>query len=86
MMAGLNVRLVDVDPETLDIDLDDLERKITPRSRAIFLVHLLGNPCRMDRVLDIAKAHDLLVLEDCCEALGAEWDAVHFRFSSLITW
>jgi len=74
MMAGLNVRLVDVDPETLDIDLDDLERKITPRSRAIFLVHLLGNPCRMDRVLDIAKAHDLLVLEDCCEALGAEWD------------
>ena len=74
MMAGLSVRFVDVDPETLNIDLDDLERKITSKTKAVFLVHLLGNPCQMDRVLDIAKAHDLLILEDCCEALGAEWD------------
>lgn len=74
MMAGLSVRFVDVDPKTLNIDLDDLERKITLKTKAVFLVHLLGNPCQMDRVLDIAKAHGLLVLEDCCEALGAEWD------------
>jgi CDP-6-deoxy-D-xylo-4-hexulose-3-dehydrase len=74
MMAGLNVRLVDVDPETLNLDLDDLERKITARSRAVFPVHLMGNPCDMDRVMALAKAHDLVVIEDCCEALGAEWD------------
>lgn len=74
MMAGLTVRLVDVSPKTLNIDLDDLEAKITPRTRAIFLVHLMGNPCQMDRVLHTAARHKLLILEDCCEALGAEWD------------
>lgn len=76
MMAGLNVRLVDVNLETLNVDLDDLERKITPRTRAVFLVHLLGNPCQMDSVLDLAKKNNLLVLEDCCEALGAEWKGI----------
>ncbi|HUW15260.1 MAG TPA: DegT/DnrJ/EryC1/StrS family aminotransferase [Anaerolineae bacterium] len=74
MMAGLRVRLVDVNPETLNIDVDDLERRITQRTRAVFLVHLMGNPCQMDRVLDVARSQDLLLLEDCCEALGAEWD------------
>ena len=74
LMAGMEVRLVDVDPETLNIDLDDLERKLTPKTRALFLVHLLGNPCEMDRVLDLAQRHNLVVLEDCCEALGSAWD------------
>jgi CDP-6-deoxy-D-xylo-4-hexulose-3-dehydrase len=74
MMARLNVRLVDVNPETLNIDLAALERKITPKTKAIFLVHLLGNPCQMDRILEIARVRDLLILEDCCEALGAEWN------------
>src|SRR5712692_6935243 len=74
MMAGLRVRLVDVCPDTLNVDLSDLESKITPATRAIFLTHLMGNPCQMDRILAISKKHQLLVLEDCCEALGAEWD------------
>lgn len=74
MMAGLKVRLVDACPETLNLNLSDLESKITTATRAIFLVHLMGNPCDMDRVLAIAKAHDLLILEDCCESLGAEWN------------
>lgn len=76
MMAGLNVRFVDVDPTTLNIDLNDLEAKLTPATKAIFLVHLMGNPCQMDRILDIAQTHHLLILEDCCEALGAEWNGV----------
>lgn len=76
MMAGLKVRLVDVDPATLNIDVDDLERKITPRTRALFLVHLLGNPCDMDRILALAEKHDLLILEDCCEAMGSTWNGV----------
>jgi CDP-6-deoxy-D-xylo-4-hexulose-3-dehydrase len=76
MMAGLKVRLVDVDPATLNVDLDDLESEITPATRAIFVVHLMGNPCRMDRVLELARQHNLIVIEDCCEALGAEWDGV----------
>ena len=73
MMAGLKVRLVDVDPETLNMDLDDLERKITPRTRALFPVHLMGNPCDMDRITALSQKHDLTIIEDCCEALGAEW-------------
>ncbi|TYQ26994.1 DegT/DnrJ/EryC1/StrS family aminotransferase [Pseudanabaena sp. UWO311] len=76
MMAGLKVRFVDVDPKTLNIDIDDLEKKITPATKAIFLVHLMGNPCDMDRIMAIAKAHNLLIIEDCCEALGAEWDGI----------
>lgn len=76
MMAGLKVHFVDVDPKTLNIDINDLERKITPATKAIFLVHLMGNPCDMDRILDIAKAHKLLIIEDCCEALGAEWNGI----------
>jgi CDP-4-dehydro-6-deoxyglucose reductase, E1 len=76
MMAGLKVRLVDVDPATLNIDVDDLERKITPRTRALFLVHLLGNPCDMDRILALVEKHDLVILEDCCEAMGSTWNGV----------
>lgn len=73
MMAGLEVKLVDVDPQTLNIDLADLERKISAKTRALSLVHLMGNPCDMDRVLELTKKHDLLLLEDCCEALGSEF-------------
>ena len=76
MMAGLKVRFVDVDPKTLNIDIVDLEKKITSKTKAIFLVHLMGNPCDMDRIMAIAKAHNLLIIEDCCEALGSEWDGI----------
>jgi CDP-6-deoxy-D-xylo-4-hexulose-3-dehydrase len=73
MMAGLKVRLVDVDPDTLNIDLDDLERSINPSTEALFLVHLMGNPCDMDRIGALAKKHKLHIIEDCCEAMGATW-------------
>lgn len=74
MMAGLKVRFVDVDPDTLNVDLEDLERSITPATKALFLVHLMGNPCEMDRIGVLAKKHQLHILEDCCEAMGATWD------------
>lgn len=74
LMCGLSVRLVDADPRTLAMDLDDLESKIGPRTRAVSVVHLMGNPCDMTRLMDIANKHNLIVLEDCCEALGAEWN------------
>lgn len=73
LMAGLKVRFVDVDPATLNVSIEDLERKISPATRAIFLVHVMGNPCDMDRILAIADKHGLIVIEDCCESLGAEW-------------
>ena len=74
MMAGLEPEFVDINPCTLNIDLDDLERKITPEVKAISLVHLMGNPCEMDKILEIARKHKLIVIEDCAEALGATWE------------
>ena len=75
-MAGFHARLVDVDPATLNICPDALRRSIGPRTRAVFLVHVLGNPCPMDAVLSICREHGLIVVEDCCEALGSTWEGV----------
>lgn len=64
--------LVDVDHDTLNISPEEVERALTPRTRAIMLVHLLGNPCTMEPLMQLARAHSLFVIEDCCEAHGAE--------------
>jgi CDP-6-deoxy-D-xylo-4-hexulose-3-dehydrase len=75
-MAGLKVKLVDVDPDTLNIDLDELENSISPETRILFPVHLMGNPCDMDRIQALAQKHNLFILEDCCEATGASWGGI----------
>jgi len=61
----------DVDPETLVADPDDVERRVTLRTRAICVVHLWGNPARMDRFVEIARRHNLGLIEDCSHAHGA---------------
>jgi CDP-6-deoxy-D-xylo-4-hexulose-3-dehydrase len=63
---------VDIDRHTLDLRPEDLERAFSPRTRAIFVVHLLGNPVAMDPVMRLASERDLWVLEDTCEALGTQ--------------
>jgi len=72
--AGFKPVFVDVKRETLNIDEDKIEAAITPRTRAIMPVHLMGKPARMDRIMDIAKKHRLFVIEDAAEAHGAELD------------
>lgn len=74
LMAQLRVRLVDVDPATLNVDVRDLERKIGARTRAISLVHLMGNPNDMNAIREISSRYSLLLIEDCCEALTARFD------------
>lgn len=59
--------------EDLNIDPADIERKITPKTRAIIAVHYQGMPARMDEILRIARAHKLFVIEDCAQALGGEY-------------
>lgn len=71
--VGLVPVLVDVDPTTFNLIPDEVERAIAPRTRAILLVHLLGNPCPMAEIMDIARWRGLLVIEDACEAHGAEY-------------
>ncbi len=71
--AGLTVVFADVDPRTFNIDPASVERLVTEKTRAIVPTHLYGLPCDMDRLLDIAGRHDLIVLEDCAHALGATY-------------
>lgn len=62
---------IDIEMETLNLDPKLLEGKVTPRTKAILVVHLFGHPVDMDPVLAVAKKHNLLVIEDCAEAHGA---------------
>ena len=64
--------LAEID-ESLTIDPTKIEQLITPRTKAIVPVHMLGNPCDMDAIMAIAKKHDLYVIEDCCQAVGASY-------------
>jgi len=63
----------DVNPDTLVADPDDVERRITPRTRAICVVHLWGNPAPMDRFVEIVRRHNLGLIEDCSHAHGARY-------------
>ena len=65
---------VDVDPETFEIDPAKMEAKITSKTRAILPVHILGLPADMGRIMDIAQKHNLIVVEDACQAWLAEID------------
>ena len=72
IFPGIVPVLAEID-ESLTIDPDDIEKRITPRTKAIMPVHMLGNPCDMDRIMAIANKHNLLVLEDSCQAAGASY-------------
>jgi dTDP-4-amino-4,6-dideoxygalactose transaminase len=65
--------MVDVDPDTFNINSDLVEKAITPRTKAIICVHVGGMPCDMDRLQEIAKKHNILLVEDCAHAHGSEW-------------
>jgi len=64
---------VDVDLETFNVDAEKLAAAVTPKTRAIMIAHTLGNPFNLKAVMEIAKAHNLYVIEDCCDALGATY-------------
>jgi dTDP-4-amino-4,6-dideoxygalactose transaminase len=72
-VAGLTVVFADVDPKTFNMDPASVERLVTDKTRAIVPTHLYGLPCDMDRLLDIAARHNLVVIEDCAHALGATY-------------
>ncbi len=72
-LAGATPVFVDINPDTFNIDANKIEAAITPRTKAIIPVHLYGQPAEMDKIMDIAKRHNLKVVEDCCQAIGAEY-------------
>lgn len=72
-LTGATPVFVDIDPATLTIDPDQVRAALTSRTKAIMIVHLLGNPCALAELTDLARAHHLFLIEDACEALGAEY-------------
>ena len=73
-MVGAKPIFVDIEADSFNINLDQLEQAITDRTRAILPVHLFGRPLDMGRLMAIATAHNLYAIEDCAQATGATWE------------
>jgi len=71
--TGAKPVFVDIREDTMLMDPDKIEAAITPRTKAIVAVHLYGQPCEMDRIMEIARRHGLKVVEDAAQAHGARW-------------
>ena len=76
LQVGFTPIFVDIEIDTLNLDLDQVEQILEsdPDIRVITFAHVLGNPPNMDRLMEIVKKHNLLLLEDCCDALGSTYD------------
>ena len=72
-MSGGKPVLCDIDPETFLLDLDDAEKKVTSRTKAIAPVHLFGNPCDIDKIKQFAQKHNLIIVWDAAQAHGARY-------------
>jgi len=72
-LLGLTPVLVDVEPDTFNMDLKALEKAITPKSKAIIPVHLFGQSCDMEVIMNLAAKHNLFVLEDACQSIGTDF-------------
>ena len=73
IQSGLKVKFVDIDPKTLNLDLDNFEKKITKKTKALMLVHAMGNCADMEKIVRICKKKKIILIEDACEALGSKY-------------
>lgn len=73
LQNSLRPVLVDIDFEDLNWSIDEIEKNITNKTKALFCSPVLGNPGNYDRILDIARAHDLVLVSDNCDSLGSKW-------------
>ncbi|MDO6355568.1 DegT/DnrJ/EryC1/StrS family aminotransferase [Caloramator sp. CAR-1] len=76
LMEGAKPVFVDIDPKTLNMNIDEVEKHITPKTKAILAVDVFGQPINMKRLREIADKHNLHLIEDSCEALGSVYDGV----------
>lgn len=73
LWAGLRANYVDCDESDFNMDMDDLKKKISSRTKAIMVQHTFGLPADMDKVLEIVRRNNLILIEDCAHSLGAEY-------------
>lgn len=73
VMRGATPIVADVDLNSQDIMPSEIEKLITPKTKAVIAVHLMGFPCDMDAIMDVARRHNLFVIEDCAQAHGAKY-------------
>ncbi|ADQ78753.1 DegT/DnrJ/EryC1/StrS aminotransferase [Paludibacter propionicigenes WB4] len=72
-LLGLTPVVVDVDIDTFNIDIESIKRAITPRTKAIVPVHLFGQNAEMEQILELARQHNLYVIEDACQSIGSTY-------------
>jgi UDP-2-acetamido-2-deoxy-ribo-hexuluronate aminotransferase len=79
VIALLNLKpvIVDVDPHTFNISVEELKKAITPNTKAIIPVHIFGQCCDMNEIMAIAHQHNIAVVEDCAQAMGAQYQSAH---------
>jgi len=73
VQSGLKPIFVDVDRENFNIDLEDLEKKISKKTKALMLIHVLGNSTNMEKLVKILKKRKIILIEDTCESIGAKY-------------
>lgn len=73
-LSGVDIQLADVDPQTLNITAESIERVITDKTKAIVVVHLYGNSADLNPIIKLAKKHNLYIIEDCAQALGTTYN------------
>lgn len=73
LYVGAKPVFVDIEADTFNIDPNQIEAAVTPRTKAILPVHLYGYPCNMDAIMAIAQKHGLVIIEDACQAVGAKY-------------
>jgi perosamine synthetase len=76
LFVGAKPVFVDIESDYFNIDPEKIEERITPRTRAIIPVHLYGQPCDMNAISDIAREHNLAIIEDACQAHGAKFEGL----------
>ena len=74
LYTGATPVIVDIEEDSWCIDPEQMQKAITPNTKAVIPVHIYGQPCDMGRIIQIAQEHQLYIVEDCAEAHGAEWD------------
>lgn len=74
IQCNFKLKFIDVDKDSLNLDLNELEKAINPKTKILIFAHVLGNPPDMKRLMQICKTKKIILLEDACDALGSTWD------------